>query len=125
MIRPELNGKLIILGFFGICPNVQITLAALDQPTPLTFLLSGRANPGQLGIALQLVDVRSQQVIASTLEMRIAVEGAGGVFNIVQTLLFTFGRAGEFEARCFVNGVRDYSGFFQVARQDDHSRNVR
>lgn len=118
MIRPELNGKLIILGFFGICPNVHITLAALDRPTPLTFLLSGRANAGQLSVALQIVDVQSQHAIASTLEIPISVEGAGGVFNVVQTLLLTFGRAGDFEARCFVNGVKDYSGFFRVARAD-------
>jgi hypothetical protein len=34
LVRPEMDGKLIILGFLCVCPRVDIRVARLDRPTP-------------------------------------------------------------------------------------------
>jgi hypothetical protein len=38
-IRPELGGKLSILGFFGVTPNVDIGVVRLEQPLSVTVVL--------------------------------------------------------------------------------------
>jgi hypothetical protein len=38
-VRPETGGKLIILGFYGLCPNVNIILADPTQPMQLGFVI--------------------------------------------------------------------------------------
>lgn len=37
--RPEVGGKLTVLGFFGVTPNVEIGVARLDQPMVLMVIL--------------------------------------------------------------------------------------
>jgi hypothetical protein len=38
-VRPELGGKVSILGFFGVAPNVDIGLAKFDQPLSLAVVI--------------------------------------------------------------------------------------
>lgn len=115
LIRPELNGKLIILGFLGVCPNVDITLSALDRPIALTFLLNGNIDAGTFNISLEVFSTKGQRIIGSTPASPITAEGNGASFNIAPMLLLTFGQPGEFEVRCLVNGVQQFSSTFRVS----------
>jgi hypothetical protein len=38
-VRPELGGKLSVLGFFGVAPNVEVGIARFDEPLLLSFIL--------------------------------------------------------------------------------------
>jgi hypothetical protein len=37
-IRPEVGGKLTILGFYGVAPNVEVVISNPDQPLMLAFI---------------------------------------------------------------------------------------
>lgn len=82
-VRPELNGKLLILDFLGICPNVDIRVPALDQPTA---------------------------------QSPIVVGGDGATVGVAPSLLPTFGYAGRYHVRCFVEGNPAFVGEFRVAQ---------
>lgn len=118
MIRPELNGKLIILGFLGICPDVDIRFARLDRPAPLTFLLSGNADEGRFNLSVEIIDAKDRKVVASTAGSPLAVEGSAGRISIAPTVLLTFGHAGAFLVRCLVDGETCFEGAFRVSRED-------
>lgn len=111
-IRPELHGKLILLGFFGVCPNVAVGLRHLDQPAVLTFLLSGSSGDGSFVATYEIVDESDQRVIATTAQEIIAVPDKPT--QLVQTLLPTFGHAGEFSIRCVIGGAEAFRGLFRV-----------
>jgi hypothetical protein len=117
MIRPELNGKLIILGYFGACPNVNIQLPRLDRPTPLTFLLSGHVDQGAGKLSIEIVESRSNIVIASTGDAPLLLDGNVGSINLAPTLLLTFGRAGEFVIRCVTDEGECYRSTFTVSQR--------
>ncbi|WP_291160309.1 hypothetical protein [Gemmatimonas sp. UBA7669] len=116
MVRPELNGKLIVLGFLGVCPFVDIRLPRLDRPTPLTFLLSGHVDQSIEQLSVEVLFAKDNSVIASTGEGHFAIAEASGTINIAPTLLLTFGRSGQFLVRCLADGTECYTGAFTVTQ---------
>lgn len=40
IVRPELNGKLILLGFYGLAPNVSVAISDINRPVVLSILAS-------------------------------------------------------------------------------------
>jgi hypothetical protein len=115
MIRPELNGKLIILGFLGVCPYVDIRLPRLDHPTPITFLLSGHVDQAITSFSVEVLYSKDKSVIASTGQGQFDFAGTTGAINIAPTLLLTFGRQGEFLVRCLADGIECYTGRLSVS----------
>ena len=112
-IRPELNGKSIILGFFGICPNVDLRIPHLDQPTVLTFLVCGGPGDGQFEASFDVVDEAGLLVVATaSLPFRATPNIPT---NLAPSFLLTFGRAGTFAVRCFVDSKERFRGTFRVA----------
>jgi hypothetical protein len=114
-VRPELNGKVIVLGFFGVCPNVDVSVPQLDQPTALTFLFTGSPGSGTYLLTFDVVDESQRRVVAST---------AGGSFDaapdartvLAPTLLLVFGHPGTFVIRCLVDQAERYRSTFNVSQ---------
>lgn len=112
-IRPELQGKLILLGFFGVCPNVEVALQHLDQPAVLTFLLSGGPGDGTFFASFDILDESNQQpVVAAAPVQFFALPNAGT--HLATTLLVTFGHTGQFSLRCIIDGIERFRGAFRV-----------
>jgi hypothetical protein len=116
LVRPEMNGKLIILGFLGVCPHVDIRLARLDRPTPLTFLLSGHMGSERTALTVEVVHAEDLAVVAATAEGQFDLAGAGGNIQVAPTLLLTFGRPGAYLVRCLADGAPCYAGTFRVSQ---------
>lgn len=116
MIRPEINGKLMILGFLGVCPYVDIRLPRLDRPTPLTFLLSGHLDGKVDTFAVEILSEKDGVSVASTREGQIGFAETTGAINVAPTLLVTFGRPGGFMVRCLADGRECYTGKLTVAQ---------
>ena len=38
LVRPELGGKWILLGFYGLAPNVELTVADVNRPVTLSIV---------------------------------------------------------------------------------------
>lgn len=45
-IRPEVGGKLTILGFYGVAPNVEVVVSNPNQPIMLSFVAGVPPAPG-------------------------------------------------------------------------------
>jgi len=116
-IRPELNGKLIILGFFGICPNVDVRVNRLDEPTLLTFLLSGGPGDGSpFDASFDVVDETGQVVVASTVPTT-ARTIPNSSTSLASTFYLTFGHGGRFAFRCLADGREQFRGYFRVSHE--------
>ena len=113
-VRPELNGKLIILGFFGICPNVDVAISQLDQPTALTFVFSGTSGEGLIDLQFDVLDEVESRVVASTSPQ--AFQASPKATVLAPTLLLVFGHAGRFAVRCHMNGSERFRAHFAVSQ---------
>ena len=111
-IRAELNGKLIIFGYLGICPSVDITLTQLDQPTLLTFLISGHGGEGPHTASVDIVD-DTDTVIAGVAGVPFEAQPNRRT-DFGPAVLVVFGRAGVFAVRCIVDGAEQYRAHFRI-----------
>jgi hypothetical protein len=113
LVRPEPSGKLSVLGFFGILPNVSIGLFRLDQPTILTFLFSGTFSAGTFALSFAVIDPENNRVIASTDSELTAAEGT---VALPWGMVFTFGRPGTFIVQCTVDSVEQFRDSFRITQ---------
>ena len=115
LIREELYGKLAILGYFGICPNVDVRVKALEQPTVLTFLIAGGKGSGEFFGNVVVFDEGSQQPIASGVSTTFLANPIGATY-IGTLLVLTFGHPGLFSVRLIVEQSELFRAFFLVSQ---------
>lgn len=115
LVRPEMHGKLAILGFLGVCPTAEVKVQHLDQPALLTFVIVGGDGEGSFDFTLDLVDESNGQKIATGL-FPAAVANVGKPTTVVTQLIPTFGHAGDFSIRVVIDGLERYRGRLGVAR---------
>ena len=113
-IREELQGKLILQGFFGVCPHVDVSVAKLDQPTALTFLFAGGVGDGTFTAHFDIVDASEQPVAGVGGTTFVATPATRT--NLATTFLVIFGRPGLFAVRCIVDNVEQFRGYFRVGQ---------
>jgi hypothetical protein len=113
LVRPELGGKTALLGFYGVCPNVEVGLTYLDQPAVLTFVFTGGPSGGSMTLTVDVIDEADNRVIASTGESRFDAPSRPATL-LAPTLILIFGRGGQFAARCIIDGIERFRGRFGV-----------
>lgn len=114
-VREELNSKLIILGYYGVCPNVEVKLGALDRPVALTFVITGGPGNGPLTVSFEILDAIEERVIASSGELQ-AVTKPDVPTTLVPTLLAVFGHPGTFIIRCVAAEDEVFRAPFRVSQ---------
>ena len=114
-IRPELYGKLILLGYLGICPNVDVGLQDLDQPSVITFLLSGSPGDGEFAGSFDIVDETERRTVAAVASIPFrAIPGTRT--NLATTFVAVFQRPGIFVLRCFIDDRVRFRAYFRVSQ---------
>lgn len=113
IIRPEAFGKLSLLGFFGVCPDVEIAVQNLDQSVILAFLLTGTIDAGTYSLSFAILDSTSDRVIASTDSKFTAVKGP---VALPFAMMLVFGHSGQFWARYSVDGKEQFRASFRIAQ---------
>jgi hypothetical protein len=111
--RPEPFGKLSILGFYGVAPDVEIAIKDLRQPLQLGFVFVG--SPGTVGqypIRFEIAD-EAGQVVVSPPAVQAAVEQAKRM-NLNVQLLAVLPRTGRYGVRLFVSDALHYETTFEV-----------
>lgn len=88
LLHPEGGGKVTILGFYGLAPNVEVALGNLAQPLNLTFF--GGFSPIQdiRPYFAHLVVTKPNNTVAfqsPPVELQIR-EGHGGAFGIIASI---------------------------------------
>jgi hypothetical protein len=115
MIRPELGGKVTILGHLGICPNVDVGVPRLDQPVALTFFIAGGPGDGTFMASFDVVDEADERVLASTGSVECSATRVTATY-FAPLLVLTFGSAGRFAVRCIVDEQERFRGRFAVSQ---------
>jgi hypothetical protein len=121
MVRPELGGKLSLLGFFGRAPHVQIIVQNLDLPLQqLAFVfLGGPYQPSSIEppfqIKLLVIGPAGDEVAASP-PVSLAIPPAPhrttlatGVGNI------RLPKTGRYEFSLLVDNVSEFQSYFFVS----------
>jgi hypothetical protein len=114
-VRQEILGKLTILGFFGVAPNVDVGLQHLGQPAALTFVLLGAPGDGTFSASFEVFDESEQRVVAAAAAGTLTATPNSRTTAIVQFVV-NFGHAGAFTLRCLLNGVPSFNASFRVSR---------
>lgn len=114
-IRPELYGKLILLGFLGVCPNVDVGLQNLDQPSVITFLLSGSPGDGEFVGSFDIVDETETQTVSAVAAVPFTAS-PGTRTNLAATFVAVFNRPGIFVLRCVIDDCIRFRARFRVSQ---------
>jgi hypothetical protein len=123
--RPELGGKISLLGFVGLTPNVDLGVQRFGQPMLLTlvFGFSPVADVAQLyNHEIHILNPDGSFLVKSPASPINAERGKPGI------LLFSAGvlplGPGRRSARVIVNGEQRFEGTFmiRIARPDELAR---
>jgi hypothetical protein len=112
-VRPELQNKNILLGFYGIAPHVLIWLRDFNIPAAFVFAFcAGRGDAGTYDIELRLIDPQGQQV--SNPETSPSIKGGQLVPDRSTTNIFMgfqgrLGKPGTYRVSLMVDGKEHYS----------------
>jgi hypothetical protein len=120
-IRPELNNKNILFGFFGITPYVTVRLQHINAPANLCFVFTGGPSIGKFNIRLRLIDPNGIEVTtpANSPPIQGDLNSPRGGTNIFLSFQGILGKTGTFRAGLVVDEVEQYGttiGIEEVAR---------
>ena len=114
LVRQELAGKLIILGYYGVCPTVDVSVSDLGQPTLLTFLVSGDAGEGKFSGMVGIFDESDQRLLAS---VSLAITAQPNVMTVLApTIVVVFGRPGAYSLRVLLDDTERFRGEFRISQ---------
>jgi len=112
-VREEARGKLTILGFFGIAPDVAIQVQHLDQPIGLSFMALGTPGEGKFMASFEVVDTADGRKIAETAAGAFAANPENRTMAVLTAPLL-FGRASTYALRFFLDGSLTLEAKFDV-----------
>jgi len=124
--RDENNGKVSLLGFLGVAPDVELFIGP-PQPgvvnaLSLSFVFIGGPGAGTFDVTYQLYDVAQQKVLATIntgqpTHIVPRVSATPGNTNFIVNAMMPVLHFGEFELRLLVSGQVTYTGRFKVSKQ--------
>jgi hypothetical protein len=109
-VRAELNGKHLLLGYFGVAPDVSITFQDITLPMQLCFVFAAGKGAGKFKLELRvsspegvLVPNTAQNIIDGSL-----VE-AHPTTNIFFVFAAVLPKPGRYKIALFVDGAENFS----------------
>lgn len=107
-VRAEIGNKATVLGFFGLCPNVDIQFQRKPYSTSIMFLLGVTGGTGLVPLTSVLMDIEGRAIAQGpTIQMK----AAPGKSNAMVGIGFTgiqFQRTGKHRFRVSTGGVKIY-----------------
>lgn len=108
-------GKLILLGYLGVCPNVDVGLQDLDQPSVMTFLVSGSPGDGEFMGSFDIVDETEERTVAAVAAIPFTATPDRRT-NLAATFVAVFQRPGIFMLRCVIDDTVRFRARFRVSQ---------
>ena len=116
-VRGEEGGKLTLLGFLGMSPNVSFKVKTLAGALSLTFVLLGEKGDGHHEIAFELLGDDNRRIGQPMTPFPLDLEPDKPT-NIVLTVVTPLPHFGRFHVRLYVDSrVHFEGGSFEVAQQ--------
>jgi|SRR5882762_873824 len=114
-VRQEILNKYTILGFFGIAPNVKISIRDFKLPVTICFFFCGTTAGGRLRVSVTLSD-RSGRLIPNKIP-----QPPETMFDPSKPVTFfalffegIFPGPGEFKISLMIDDREHYSTFFSL-----------
>ena len=106
IIRPELGGKFILLGFYGLAPNVNLSVPDINRHASLSILAGSPPIDDTITTynCVVLITRPDGIGVVQTNPMRLAVSQGKGVFLPVMFSIAPPILSGRYSVRITVNG---------------------
>jgi hypothetical protein len=108
--RPELGGKTILLGYYGIAPHVRVQIMNFALPVQLTFVFAGGPGHGHFRVDLRITAANGATFDAQGLEGDL-VSGTT-VSNVFMGFNGILPGPGNYTASLLVNGAVQFQAAF-------------
>src|SRR5438552_3544412 len=112
-IRREERGKLTILGFLGVSPNVKIEVSSLANPLPLAFVLLGGSGEGHYDVAFDIVGRTGKSILPQRAGGPVDMAKEQGSI-LVAEVLTPYPGPGEYRLQLYVGGHLHYEAEFEL-----------
>jgi hypothetical protein len=119
-VRPEVGGKCLILGFFGVAPNVNLIVQDLTKPLEkLCFLLVCEPGEGSYKITMKIAGPKGEMILAPP-EVDFLFPSPSQSVNAVNTIFgisgAQFPTAGKYRFILLVQGKEHFATSFDVSQ---------
>jgi hypothetical protein len=111
-VRPELGGKNILLGYYGIAPYVRIQIQNFAQPTMLVFAFAGGPGHGHFRIDLRITAPNGATFDAQGFEGDLRPQAS--YTNIFMAFQGVLPGPGNYTAALLVNGAVQFQAPFAL-----------
>lgn len=113
-VRPEIGGKLTILGFYGILPDVEIQLQNFEGPIPFTFIFGTGPSGGKFNVSSEILDSGDSKVIEAPPIDIIFESKNKRTFLILNIQAVIFKQSGEYTFRLLADNREVYRATFSI-----------
>lgn len=122
--RDEANGKITLLGFLGVAPDVELFIEPPQsgrEALSLSFVFIGGPGAGTFDVKYQLYDVDQKKVLATINTGQpthiVPRVSAAGNTNFIVNVMMPVLHFGEYELRLLVSDQVTYTGRFKVSKR--------
>ena len=113
-MRPELNRKSTILGFYGVAPNADILVQDITKPLDrLAFILLADRGEGEFQISFQVTHTNGAQLV-QTPAQQLRIEGQRRNSFALSFSRFQFPGPGRYVIKFLVDGQEHFQSSFEV-----------
>ncbi len=110
LVRPEALNKHILLGYFGVAPDVRIAVASFETPIQLYFVFAGGPGEGRFRVAVRITAPGGQTFDGSEAEGTLSL--AAPTSNFFLGFSGILPGPGNYRATLLVNGEANFSTSF-------------
>lgn len=112
LARPEQQGKVTLLGYFGVAPHVRIKIQNFNQPIQLCFVFAGGPGQGHFQIGLRITAPNGATFNAPNAEGNLSQEASHS--NFFMNFLGVLPSPGNYTATLTANGAPQYQAQFAL-----------
>ena len=110
-----MGGKLTLLGYAGVLPNVALYVPDITKPIQFTFVLATGPGSGTFNMAFEIEKIGAPASLVIRQVMEVAViNPAASAVNFGTGLVGVFPGTGQYELRVFADKTMVYSGRFAL-----------
>jgi hypothetical protein len=113
-VRAEVGGKWTLLGFFGVTPDVQVSIANFAFPVTLCFAFVGGDGSGRVRASIRVLTPSGKEISGTAVDGELAPGKLASMFFMnFQSVL---PGAGRYTVVLDMNGQEGYRDTFSLAQ---------
>jgi hypothetical protein len=115
--RQELGGKYNLLGFYGVAPNVNVSIIDFNLPVTLCLFFVGGPGSGQFHVGLRLTAQSGEVVpLPPSAELDVNLITGKRITYLILVINQRLPGPGRYRAELVVNGAPGFAAEFELAQ---------